>query len=180
MAALLTEYHLTDPDDMHPAVALARYGKRRTGDLFVGLWLGMIVEAQQMRPSLSNVKRQVEKFESGQDLRRAVEEAGGAAVDAELADAARVYFASALEDASYTSTLLKMRRLSGTQVRDKAAHEVLRTADLILEARLGERYVPLLVRGFLAGLAPHGARELREALADHPELVDTITPILEA
>lgn len=169
MAALLTEYHLTDPDDMHPALALARYGKRRNADAFLGFWLGIIVEAQQMRPNLRTVRKHAEKFLAGRDVRTALEEAGRASIDGELRDAARIYFASGLEDSSYTSTMMRMRRLSGQQVREKAALEVVRTTAVILEAGLDQQLIGLLVDGYLAALAPHGPRELREAMARHPQ-----------
>ncbi|GAA4895150.1 hypothetical protein GCM10025789_10740 [Tessaracoccus lubricantis] len=180
MAALLTEYHLTDPDDMHPALALARYGKRRSGDQFVGFWLALLVESGQLRPNERTVRRHVEKFEHDAAVVAAIREAGVDDVDAELADAARVYFASGLEDASYTSTLMRMRRLSAPQVRAKAARQVADTAAMILDSGIDSRYVPLLVRGYRAALAPHGARELREAVADSPDLAAVITPILDA
>lgn len=166
----LTEYHRVDPADMHPALALARYGKRRTADLFVGFWLALIVEAQQMRPNVRGAARHAEKFLGDRSLRAAVDEAGQGAVDAELADAARVYYASGLEDSSYTSGLMRMKRLTGQQVREKAAGDVAKTSALILEAGLDERLIELLVHGYLEALAPHGARELRDAAQRHPHV----------
>lgn len=179
MAALLTEYHLTDPDDMHPALALARFGKGRKADLFLGFWLALIVEAQQMRPNVRTATRNVDKFMGGRDVRTALEEAGQASFDGELTDAARVYYASGMEDSSYTSTMMKMRRLSSAQVRDKAALEVVRTTALVLEAGLDERLVELLVRGFLEALTPHGARELREAAQRYPHTQPLLENVLD-
>ena len=61
---------------MHPALALARFGKRRTADLFVGFWLALLVEAQQLRPNVRGAARHAEKFLTGRDVRAAVDEAG--------------------------------------------------------------------------------------------------------
>lgn len=172
--AALTEYHLTDPDDMHPALALARFGKRRNADLFLGFWLALIVEAQQMRPNLRTATRHVTKFLASRDVQTALTETGQESVDRELTDAARVYYASGLEDSSYTSTMMKMRRLSSAQVREKAALEVVRATALILEAGLDPRLIELLVHGYLAALAPHGARELREAVQRYPHTQESL------
>lgn len=178
MAALLTEYHLTDPDDMHPTLALARYGKRRKTDAFLGFWLAIIVEAQQMRPNQRTVRKHIEKFHAGRDVRTALDEVGRASFDAELQDAARIYYASGLEDSSYTSTLMRMKRLSAGQVREKAAMEVVRTAAFILDARLEPTLIRLLVTGYLQALAPHGPRELREAMERYPQTQEPLEAIL--
>lgn len=176
----LTEYHLTDPADMHPALALARYGKRRKADLFLGFWLGIIVEAQQASPNLRLVRRHVDKFFRGADVQAALTEAGQGAVDAELTDAARVYYASGLEDQSYTSTMMRMRRLTAAQVREKAGLEVARLTEVVLGGGLDERLIEMLVRGYLQALAPHGARELRAAFGRHPQARSKLEAVLEA
>ena len=176
----LTEYHRVDPADMHPALALARFGKRRTADLFVGVWLALLVQAQQLRPNVRGAARHAEKFLAGRDVRAAVNEAGSEAVDAELADAARVYFASGLEDSSYSSTLMRLKRLTGAQVREKAATDVAKAAALILDAGLDERLIGLLVHGYLEAVAPHGANELREAAQRHPKAQARLESALEA
>ena len=174
----LTEYHHTDPADMHPALALARFGKARKGDLFLGFWLALITEAQQSRPNVRTATRHTEKFFAGRDVQTALLEVGDA-VYTELADAARVFFASGLDDTAYSSTMMRMRRLTGQQVREKAAHQVVRTASLILDARLDQRLIGLLVRGYLDALAPHGARELREAWDKYPQAQPLLESALE-
>lgn len=179
MASLLTEYHRTDPDDMHPALALARYGKRRDADAFLGLWLTIVVEAQQIRPNVRSIRRHVDRFYAVPAISTALEEAGQASFDAELADAARVYYASGLEDVAYTSTMLRMRRLSAAQVRDKAALEVVRATAAILDAGLDTRLVRCLAIGFLEALAPHGAQELHDASARHPRARELLTAVVE-
>ncbi|MDO5677777.1 MAG: hypothetical protein Q4G35_09775 [Propionibacteriaceae bacterium] len=175
----LTEYHLTDPADMHPALALARYGKARKADLFLGFWLALIVEAQQMMPNPRTARRHVEKFFAGRDVLTALTETGAESVDAELSDAARVYFVSGLADPGYGSTMMRMRRLTAAQVREKAALEVVRAASLIVEAGLDQRLVGLLVSGYLAALAPHGAHELREAAQRYPQAQTLLESALE-
>lgn len=175
----LTEYHHTDPADMHPALAQARFGTRRKADRMVGFWLALIVEAQQSRPNVRTARRHARELVASRDFLTAVAEAGQDAVDRELVDGARIYFTSALEDSAYTSTLMRMRRMNSAQVREKAALQVVRTTALIQESGLEESLIRWLLHGYLAALAPHGVRELRESTGRHPRAEATLATILD-
>lgn len=159
------------PRAMHPALELARYGKKHNGDRFVGFWLALVIEGRQygLRSDVRQTRRIVEKFFLGKDVKAALGSAGQDALFEELRDAARVYYGSCLVDPQYSSTLWRTNRIEPEKLRNKMARDTAVTLAVLADSGVLKgiaRTLPvLLTDGLLRTLAPHGADELGRAVA---------------
>lgn len=162
---------------LDPALETARYGKLRGGDRFVGFWLTLVMEARQqrLRPGERQVRRVLDRFWSGRDVRAALAAVGGSALNDQLRDAARIYFTTCLTDPQYASTMWRTKRIEPEKLQKKMAHDTASTLALLADSGglVGEavQLPALLTEGFLNALAPHGAEELAEAVAENPSAV---------
>lgn len=170
-------------EPLHPDLELARYGGARgKQDKFLGFWLHLVVDSRQHSDPRSLAKI-VKRFFEGREVAAAVASAGAPAVQAELTDAARLFFESSLNDSQYSSSLFGLKRLTPDAVRAKAAGDAARLVALL--ARSGTLDGPaeplprLFVDGYLAAMAPHGAHELREAVEHHPAAAAIIRSLFE-
>lgn len=156
---------------MHPDLELARYGKKHSGDRFVGFWLALVIEGRQygLRSDVRQTRRIVEKFFRGADVRTALGTAGQDALFEELRDAARVYFESCLVDPQYSSTLWRTNRIEPEKLRGKMARDTAVTLAILCDSGvltgIATTLPVLLTDGLLRALAPHGADELGRAVA---------------
>ena len=162
-------------DELDPTLRRARYGKRDDGDRFLGFWLTILVHARQDRltPSLTQVRRAVEGFYAGREVRAAVAAVGLPAVQDQLRDAAAVYFQTCLTDPQYSSVVWGMNRLQPDQLRAKAAKDAASALAALVECRAGspaEELPPLFVDGFLEVFGEPGRDALRPALAKRSSL----------
>lgn len=152
---------------MDEILTLARYGRLRDGDRFVGLWVELMVAARQA----SDGRRIVKSFFRG-DVARAVDTAGQQVVADELRDAARLYFASCLTDPQYTSTMFGMKRLPDEEIRGKIANETASAlATLAASGTVDGAASALpgaLIDGYVDALGPDSEADLRAAAARHP------------
>ncbi|MGO1384481.1 MAG: DUF6553 family protein [Arachnia sp.] len=162
---------------LHPALALARYGKKHDGDRFVGFWLALVIEGRQygLRADTRQTQRIVKRFFAGRDVVAAVGLIGADALHEQLRDAAEVYYDSCLSDPQYSSTLWRTNRLEPEKLRGKMARDTAKTLGLLGDsgalAGLARPLPTLLTDGLLGSLAPHGAEELARAVAQNPSAV---------
>lgn len=163
---------------LEPTLRRARYGRRDDGDRFLGFWLGLMVDGRQHRltPSLTRLRRGIEGFYAGRDVRAATAAAGQEAVDAQLRDAAAVYFQTCLTDPNYSSLVWGMNRLQPEQLRAKAARDAAGTLAAIVESRgatgAAAALPGLLVDGFLEVFGEPGRDALRDAVAKSASLAN--------
>lgn len=162
-------------DELDPALRRARYGKREDGDRFLGFWLTILVHARQDRltPSLRHVRRAIESFYAGREVRAAVVAVGLQEVQDQLRDAAAVYFQTCLTDPQYSSVAWGMNRLQPDQLRAKAANDAASALASIVDCRAGgvaEELPGLFVDGFLEVFGEPGRDALGLALAKRPSL----------
>lgn len=171
--------------DTPPLTALerARYGPRRgTGDRFVGFWLELAIEARNYSRGRDAraARRVVERLYRG--AHQAIEESGASALDDELRDASAIYWTSCLTDPQYSSTLFGMKRLTGEELRGKAANEAAELVLLLVDtgARPARAAIlpELVIDGFLTAF-PEATPELRSALLKRPRAAAAAGPILD-
>lgn len=167
-----------DPNPrLHPDLEAARYGPKRDGDRFVGLWLNLAIEArhERLRPVSVRTRRLLERFWSGREVQAALAAVGTRAFNEQLRDAAEVYFTSCLTDPQYSSTMWRMNRIEPDKLRDRMARDTANMMALLADsgALTGEasQLPALLTDGLLRVLAPHGAEELAAAVARNPSAV---------
>ena len=126
---------MADVTEPRTALERARFGRRLgTGDRFVGFWLELAVAGRNA--SLGGDRRNVARTIRGfvKDTRAAVDEAGVAALHAELRDAAQLYWGSCLTDPQYSSTLFGLKRLDDAELRGKIALEFAQAARLMIDS----------------------------------------------
>lgn len=161
---------------LDPVLHRARYGPRDDGDRFVGFWLNLVVDGRQQRltPSLTRVRRAIEQFFAGREVRSAREALGDDAVNAQLRDAATVYFQTCLTDPNYSAGVWGMNRLQPEQLRVKTAKDAAGTLTAIVESRgatgPAASLPSLLVDGFVQVFGDPGRAALRDAVATKPAL----------
>ena len=159
------------------ALERARYGKKHDGDRFVGFWLALVMEGRQygVRPNFRQTRKVVEHFLMGRDMQAATASAGQEAVNDQLRDGARVYFASCLTDPQYSNTLWRTNRIEPVKLRSKMARDAANTLALLADSdvlvAVAAQLPTLLTEGFLGALAPAGAEELSAAVAANPSAV---------
>ncbi len=162
---------------LHPALELARYGKKHDGDRFVGFWLGLVVESRQyaLRSDARPMRRILDRFFSGREVVAALAAVGPAALYEQLLDAATVYHTSCITDPQYSSTMWRTNRMDPEQLRGKMARDTANTLGLLADSGalvgLARPLPTLLTDGLLNALAPHGADELGRAVARNPSAV---------
>lgn len=153
-----------------PELERARYGRRGSGDRFVGFWLALFVESRQ-GGGPRQIRRVVTSFVQDRQVSGAFADCGIAAVEAQLLDAARLYCASCLTDPSYSSSLFGLKRLAQDAVHARLAEDVARLAADLTAAGLDAPSAGLtqaLVDGYLEAIAPRGPGELHRALNRRP------------
>ncbi|MHA6523292.1 DUF6553 family protein [Tessaracoccus sp. G1721] len=160
---------------LHPALRVARYGKHDDGDRFLGFLLSLMIDARQHRltPSLTRMRRTIEAFYSGRDVKAAREAVGQETIDAQLRDAAAVYFQTCLTDPQYSSVVWGMNRLQPEQLRAKAAKDAAGTLEAVVGSRAtgpAEALPGLFVDGFIEVFGDPGREALRDAAAKKPSL----------
>ena len=163
-------------DESSPADVLmrARYGANNDGDRFVGFWLALSTRAGQNtgRSDAQACRRTIEQFWKARDVRAAVESAGLSGVNAELLDAAVVYFGTCLTDSQYSSTMWRTKRLEPEKLRSKMAKDTVDILALLEDSgvlRESTQGLPaILTDALLKTLAPHGAEALSRAVAENP------------
>lgn len=157
-------------DPLDPLMRLARHGKRDDGDRFLAFWLSLMVDARQHRltPSLTRMRRTIEAFYAGRDVKAATAALGRRALDEQLRDAAAVYFQTCLTDPQYSSVVWGMNRLQPEQLRAKAAKDAATTLDAVVGSGAtgpAEALPALLVDGFVEVFGEPGREALRDAVA---------------
>ena len=165
------------PESLHPAVELARYGKKHDGDRFVGFWLALVIEGRQygLRSDTRQTRRVIDRFFSGREVAAALEAVGVETLYEQLRDAARVYYDSCLVDPQYSSTLWRTNRIEPEKLRGKMARDTAHTLGLLADSGalvgLARPLPTLLTDGLMRSLAPYGAEELARAVAQNPSAV---------
>ena len=159
---------------LHPDLEAARYGRNHAGDHFVGFWLELMIEARhgRLRPVAVRTRRLLDRFWAQPAVSTALATVGDSAFNDQLSDAAAIYFTSCLTDPQYSSTMWRMNRIEPEKLRNKMATETANTLALLADSGglvgPGARLPDLLTDGFLKALAPNGATELAEAVAQNP------------
>lgn len=159
---------------MHPDLVMARFGRKRDGDRFVGFWLALVMEGRQygLRANARQTRRIVDQFFAGNELQAAVEAVGQRAVNDQLRQAASVYYNSCLTDPQYANTMWRVNRLEPEKLREKMARDTVETLAMLAESGglqgAASQLPALLTEGFLDTLAPQGAEELSRAIAKNP------------
>lgn len=154
----------------HPTLHRARHGADGSIDSFLGFWLMLMAESRQGGMRLPNrMRRTIQDFFAGADVRAALDDAGRQAVHDELQEAAAVYWATCKTDPHYSSKMFGMGRLDPREIERKAANELVKTLRAMLASDglqgPAEPLASLLIDGFIATFGSGASSTVREAAA---------------
>lgn len=169
---------------VHPALQLARRGRKGDLDTFLGFWLGILADGRQARfeSSRRRTRRTVDVFLSGRDVVAARELVGEDLLVAELLDAARVYFQTCRTDTSYSTTMWRTKRLTDEELVAKAAKEAVGGIGVLLESGLeglGAKLPRLLAAGFVDEMGEGAEAALRRALEANPTTARNVDDLMD-